>query len=738
MTAQHRPAIDEGDPPGALSTLRDLLEPRPGRLHNTLLMTVQVLVVVTIWEVFRIPEPAIAAYIVLFASAGDAVSTGKTAIGLIIAATLAMLTCIAVMMLSLSQPALRLPLMASATFAAMLAVRASPLGPLAFGFGFLLVYGLTTADEIDGIALQPGGISNVAGAGLPQLATIPPEESLLRLLLWLILVVLVPSLLLVLVNQIAGRDPERLLRRTMVERLGAAASFCRGEPGAGSRLEALARAGAAEPLKLLSLAEKRHGTQYRHEANTTLLRALNRLVLLLAAWRSVDPEAARPGVLSGLGDRCDAIAREIEQDRPHQPAVTQPALSLPPDAPAILLPLSLDLQRTLDTVTAADRTRSEARPSPHGKSDGSKGLFTPGAINTANVQFALKVTLAVMTVYVIENALDWLAIDTCVVTCFFVALGSLGESVHKMTLRIAGCLIGGTLGIGSILLLMPVMTGLPEFLLLIAAVTLAGAWISTGSPRIAYAGWQLAFAFYVTVLQGYGPTLDMQTARDRVIGILLGNVVCYLVFAHVWPVRVADQVRPNLVRALSTLAELMALRPGPSAGAIAAAEAGLRERFFTAANAAGALLVNDRYEPPAGRRSPIDRALVGRIQALIVPVSLIVIDAGDAGPAQDWPQEVRRGLDAHRTAMQRWFDRAAGLVATGANADTLKRDLPEPPDFTKQRALLPEAEARRLKGHEALHRLLASELHTILDTLLPPAVPARASQRSRQDLALAG
>ena len=492
MSAQQRPAIDDGDPAGALSTLRDLLQPRPGRLHNTLLMTVQVLVVVTIWEVFRIPEPAIAAYIVLFASAGDAVSTGKAAIGLIIAATLAMLTCIAVLMISLSQPALRLPLMAAATFGTMLAVRASTLGPLAFGFGFLVVYGLTAADEMYGISLQPSGISDVAGVGLPQLASMPPEESLLHLLLWLILVVLIPSLLLVLVNRIAGRDPAALLRRTMTERLDAAASFCRDEQGAGPRLEALARAGPAEPLKLLDLAEKRHGTQYRHEANTTLLRALNRLVLLLAAWRSVDHDAARPEVLYAVGDRCDAIAREVGLGGPQQPTDPQPAIRLPPDAPAILLPLSLDLQRTLDAVAAADRARSEARPSRQRKAEGSKGLLKPGAINAVNVQFALKVTLAVMTVYIIENALDWLAIDTCVVTCFFVSLGSLGESAHKMTLRIVGCLVGGTLGIGSILLLMPVMTELPEFLLLIAAVTLAAAWVATGSPRISYAGWQLA------------------------------------------------------------------------------------------------------------------------------------------------------------------------------------------------------------------------------------------------------
>ena len=70
-----------------------------------------------------------------------------------------------------------------------------------------------------------------------------------------------------------------------------------------------------------------------------------------------------------------------------------------------------------------------------------------------------------------------------------------------------------------------------------------------GSPRISYVGFQFAFAFFLCVIQGTKPGFDMVVARDRVIGILLGNFVVYLLFTNVWPVSVAARLMPA-VRAL--------------------------------------------------------------------------------------------------------------------------------------------------------------------------------------------
>jgi multidrug resistance protein MdtO len=87
--------------------------------------------------------------------------------------------------------------------------------------------------------------------------------------------------------------------------------------------------------------------------------------------------------------------------------------------------------------------------------------------------------------------------------------------------------------------------------------TLVSAWVAAGSPRIAYAGFQIAFAFFLCVIQGSGPSFDLTTARDRVIGILLGNLVVYVIFANIWPVSVGKRIDPAIAALLRRLGALV-------------------------------------------------------------------------------------------------------------------------------------------------------------------------------------
>lgn len=169
------PDIDEGDPAGLAAVWRLLVDPFPGRLENTVRALVLVLAVVAIGETFRIPEIAVSAYIVLFVSRAEAASTVLTALIAGLAAILAVFAAILVLVFSLSEPALRIPLIAGTTFVAMFFARtAGELGPVLFAAGFIIAYGLTLGEEALGLSLMPGSAANTAQFTLPELAFVPP------------------------------------------------------------------------------------------------------------------------------------------------------------------------------------------------------------------------------------------------------------------------------------------------------------------------------------------------------------------------------------------------------------------------------------------------------------------------------------------------------------------------------------------------------------------------------------
>jgi multidrug resistance protein MdtO len=185
----------------------------------------------------------------------------------------------------------------------------------------------------------------------------------------------------------------------------------------------------------------------------------------------------------------------------------------------------------LNLLFLPDTPKTAARAKP-------KSLFVPDAfINPAHLHFALKVTFAAMFCYIVYEAIDWTGIHTAFITCTFIALESTEATLYKGTLRIAGCVMGGALALFSIVLLVPHMETIASLVVLVAcAVALAG-WVATGSERISYAGFQIAFAFFYSVFQGYAPDTDLDNVRNRVVGILFGLVVTGFVFRYIWPER---------------------------------------------------------------------------------------------------------------------------------------------------------------------------------------------------------
>src|SRR5262249_41986293 len=137
----------------------------------------------------------------------------------------------------------------------------------------------------------------------------------------------------------------------------------------------------------------------------------------------------------------------------------------------------------------------------------------------------------------------------------------------------------------AILVVVPNMESIASLVLLIAFSSALAAWVYLGSARISYAGVQIAFAFYVCVLQRFAPAWSFVTLRDRMIGILLGNAVITLVFLTVWPLPARRAVTASLRSALRSMAALA--RSGPVhqlraqiASHFAAAQQSAEEDFF--------------------------------------------------------------------------------------------------------------------------------------------------------------
>jgi multidrug resistance protein MdtO len=704
------PGVDEGNPRDLAALLRRELRPTPGRLGDSMRIVVVVLVVVAVSETFRIPDLAVSAFLVLMLSGREAASTVRTALISGIAVVLAIFATIAVFMLSLSEPALRIPLMAVMTFGAMFLSRASPLGPVFFVAGFIIAYGLTFGDIVLRLALQPETAGNAAQLELPDIFFFPPAEALVRTLLWLSLAVAVAVALVIGANLLTGRDPALLLRRALAERLATAAGFCAGEKGAERRLEAQAFEGMTQLRKLHDLAGFLWRGRRRPVSGTSLIDAIARLGLLLLAWLRVEGDA-RYRLMPAAG-ACRLAERALLDGE----AMSGEPVAITGTGAA--RPLAAAISHTLTEIwetLAGTAAEPEARDAPKA----TRRLLAADAFtNPEYVRFALKVTLAVMVCYFVVNMTDWPGIHTCVITAFFVALGTLGETLHKATLRFVGCLIGAGLGLGAILLLMPDMTDLGDLFLLLAPVTLLAAWVGYGSERIAYAGLQIGLAFYLVVLQGYGPTIDMSTAKDRTIGILFGNIVVFVIFTTIWPVSVANVVRTHLARALEQLAVLAGLDAGANGEIPQAARSAADMAFGQAIAQARAVLVNEPFETrelrrAAGRR-PIDAAVVEQVGRLFIPVSAILdLRAGSA--CRELPQPMRDEIFTHHQRLAAWFRQTASWVRSGRGTGEVLGGLPEPPALA--------GPGDPLAAFATWHGLLYQDICDILEAVGPQPQP---------------
>jgi multidrug resistance protein MdtO len=452
-----------------------------------------------------------------------------------------------------------------------------------------------------------------------------------------------------LIDLAFGRNPVTLARERALRLLGAVAAVL--ERGHSSMLDLQ----QAEAVGLVAL--RRHAQiadrrwRERAEIDQRLIDALVELLTLLRALPAQTPREIRR-LLAGASRECHRALASDRAPAPTKAALTEPLLK---DLTAEVLPVVTAIEDALGRLADDIARRRAPADTPHARTR--TALFVPDATsNPDHVRFALKTTIAVMAVYIIYTGLDWPGIRTAVTTCFFVALGSFGETMHKLTLRLGGALIGGLAAGLCIVYLLPHMTDIGQLCLLIAAASAICAWVATSSELLSYAGMQMAFAFFLGVLQGYGPETDLTVLRDRMVGILLGNVIMSIVFSVIWPTSAVDRARAVVAQSLRMLGDLIrdAIHPATDSRLLVV------QRLTEARHFASMAVFEANLMQRPRRDERFEETMIAQLDRLTAAVFVVAgqssrADIGEAGRKQDaaaaaWLAETGRRIMARMSA----------------------------------------------------------------------------------------
>jgi multidrug resistance protein MdtO len=577
-----------------------LLAPDPERLEFTTRLALICALTTLVTEIYQTPDPALTVYFAFF------FNRPERTVSLILSVALPLVIAVAIGLIFLVANVVIDDAM----------WRVISIAVLSFGLLFL-----GSASKLRPIAST---VALIVGYALALLGTIQTGELATRALLYIMLDVAITAAVSLLVNLLLAPAPRRTAEEDIADRLKLCARVLR-DPGspARSELAAKVREGMDPVLKQLKFAG------IEKSAPLSELGALRQGALsAFALMSAVDALAANPEVevpaamRTTLADSAEKLAHVVQHGG--HPIENTPELL----RAANLSPLAHDLVTAIEDALRdfAEPDDTAQKPARQEKAAGKKGggfLVADAFTNPEHVQYALKITAAAVFCYLLYSLLNWPGIHTCFLTCYIVAETTAGESVEKLTLRIIGCLVGAAAGLAAIVFLVPTLTSIGGLMTAVFVGAWVGAYVAAGTPRISYAGFQFAFAFFLCVIQGSAPSFDLTTARDRIIGILIGNVVAYCALVYVWPVTITRRVDPTLATTLRLLAN-------------AAAAAEPRERWLLGSEAQSTLreIKTDielaHYEPASVRSSAAwlsaRRQLVENTQSL----GTLLLISGDA------------------------------------------------------------------------------------------------------------
>jgi multidrug resistance protein MdtO len=574
-----------------LAFLREELKPRPGRLQVALRITASAILALWVCMSFHLPAMGIALYLVFMVPRDSPSKAVKVLVLLAIVCTLAVVCAKLIISLGGDSPAVRFAGGAVVIFASMFMMQASTLGPV------WMVLGLAADDLIRSWDSRY------------------PAETTLEGNLWICLSLVTGFTCGVVVELLFGRrESLKVLREELaasLEAVGLAMSnWQQGIDDAGTqkKLDGLSLKGGLAQIELLNDAQSRY-----HDPSGVGLALLGTIQLgVFLVDQAASFQARNSHALTGedrstlpiLIEECHSLAKALRAGR-------KPARAKLLEGPSSAETQLAGIRETLLKINGAlngDGTnygKLSSLPKP--------GFLKPDAwSNKTYLTNALKVTAACCISYFIYSATDWSGINTIVTTCLITALSTVGEATEKQTLRIAGAMIGAICAFTAIIFIFPQLSTIAGLTVVVAIVTMLAAWVFLSSPRLSYSGVQIALCFFLATLTSTRTPTSLTQGRDRVVGILLGITVMWLVYDQISPVWTIDTLRGSVAKLMGLVAQVADLQSSHEpTGAKAQRLAGLRSSF-----AKGLTALRRKIEVHGYELIPIERHKKATVEKL--------------------------------------------------------------------------------------------------------------------------
>ena len=519
------------------SFLKEELAPYPGRTALVARMCVATTLLMLFTMTFKIPYGAYGAVYALVISREDPRATANAAKTIIVAFSLSVLYVLVGAMFFLQDPNLRLIWVVVTLFLMFYALSVTTNYTAAARFGYLLIITIPLWDR--------------------QI----PTERKLEGTLWALGAVSLASLITLGIELIyAELKAGDVVLQPLADRLAVTEELLNSYAGGSAvdektedQITRFAMVGTSAIRRTLQ--RSAHPPAYREQMGAVIA-LVGRLVDIAANLGNLSldlPDDAKARIKS-LAAHIRTIRFALLDGKPANVIGVQDEFQY-----STATPLLAEMEKTILLIRetfAVEQSLGEYEPPPS-TSDPGSGLFRADALsNPEHLTFGLRGCFAASLCYLFYNAKAWPGISTAITTCFLTALSTIGSSRQKQLLRISGAIVGGViLGIGAEVFILPGLDSIAGFTLLFSAVTVISAWIMTSGPRLSYFGNQIAVAFYLVNLSEFAAQTSLVLARDRVIGILLGLLMMWLVFDQIWSVSAAVEMKRAFASNLRLLAQ---------------------------------------------------------------------------------------------------------------------------------------------------------------------------------------